>query len=156
MLTGSLLISDDELKVCSYLLLPLDEPPPPELLEPPPPDEDDELPPPELRDAPPPLPPLDTDVPEELRGAGLDTDEGRLVPDDAGRLTVEGVLLVAGGAVRTVEPPVDRLSGRLYVALLGGLVYVEPEELPAGATVLAGAVPVPLLYVARSPDAGLE
>lgn len=89
----------------------------------PPPDEvRDELPPDDVR-----LPPVEP----ELRGAGeLDTAGRLLLPPDGVLLTAgEGVLRVEGVALRTPVLPElpERLSGRLYVALLEGLEYVEPE-----------------------------
>jgi hypothetical protein len=95
-----------------------------------PPDVRELLPPDDVREEPPEL------GAPELRGAGeLDT-AGRLLPPDGAGLAA-GALRV-GLAVRTEELPElpERLSGRLYVALLVGLVYVEPlldvplEELP--------------------------
>lgn len=112
------------------------------LLPPLPPEEVRELPPDDVRDDPPEL-----DVPPELLVGGLDTAGRRLPPDGAGLLT-EGVLLVGAGALRTAGVPVlpERLSGRLYVALLVGLEYVDPPELS-----LEGAVLLILLLPGFAP-----
>jgi hypothetical protein len=91
-----------------------------------------------VREAPPEL----AGAEPELRGAGDLFTEGVLRPD--GVDLTAGVLRVAGAVRRTEVVPEfpDRLSGRLYVALLVGLVYVEPLEeplvelLPSGFTLL--------------------
>ena len=75
------------------------------------------------------VPPPDVPPPPELPLEGALETAGLLPPDDGLGVLTEGVLR-AGVAVLTEElpDPPERLSGRLYVALLLGLEYVEPPE----------------------------